>query len=80
MLPVLRRPASAGARHRQGRTASLRWGRSTLTAPVLRRRHGSYGEPGTTKISFTQVSTLSGDHRSLRDDARGLSHVTSVWR
>jgi len=72
MLPVLRHPASAGARHRQGRTSSLRCGRSTLTAAALRRCHGSYGEPGTTKISHIQVSTLSGDPRGYADLAAGV--------
>ena len=68
MLLVLRRPSSAGARHRQGRTSP-----AAPDGACLRGLHldhacapafdGSYGEPGTTKISLTQVSTVTGESR-----------------
>jgi hypothetical protein len=46
MSPLPRCPGSAGARPPQGRSSSLRCGRSTLTAPALRQFDSSHEEPG----------------------------------
>lgn len=77
---VLRRTLSAGARPRQGRTSS---GLPALRGLHLDRAcapafHGSYGEPGTTKISLTQVSTLSGDTRTEIVTVHGQTVHTTV--
>ena len=65
---VLRCPASPGARPCQGRSSS-----AGPDGPGLRGLHldcacapacdGSYGEPGTTKISLVHVSTVPGEAR-----------------
>ncbi len=71
MALLLRRPSSAGARHRQGRTSPAAPDGACprglhldhACAPAF---DGSYGEPGSIKISLTQVSTVSGESRFKR--------------
>ena len=46
-----------------------------MTPPALRAFHGSYGEPGITKISLTEVSTLPGDSHDVAVIALWLGHA-----